>query len=233
MVGRIVVQLFAGQREDGGWSPFWAPDYSSLDATCFHLAQAEQLGISAADAAVQRALALLARRQRPDGSWEEDAEMADRAPHWVAPGVLEARLYLSANCGFWLAAWGDASEPAGRAADFVRAYLDAGGHMPSFAHTQWLSGGLWYRLRRWEEAEIVFSALAGHLADLPASSLAWLLSTLLLVGVQLDHPLLEHAASRLEQLQEPDGRWSSEDGPARDVHTTLEALRTFHLCRRS
>jgi hypothetical protein len=32
-------QLFQGQREDGGWSPFWASDYSSLDATCFHLAQ--------------------------------------------------------------------------------------------------------------------------------------------------------------------------------------------------
>lgn len=64
----VQAQVVADQREDGGWSPFWAPNYSSLDATCFRLAQAEQVGLTAADAAVQRALALLARRQRTDGS---------------------------------------------------------------------------------------------------------------------------------------------------------------------
>ncbi len=228
----VRLQLFAGQREDGGWSPFWAPNYSSLDATCFRLAQAQQLGISTADAAVQRALALLAHRQRPDGSWEEDAEVADLAPHWVTPGVLEARLYLSANCGFWLTVWADSREHAGRAANHLRGYQEDGGQMPGFVPTQWLCGGLWYSLQRWEEAESAFSAIASRLADLHASNLTWLLSTLLLAGVQLDHPLIQQAASRLEKLQEPDGHWSSEDGPAQDVHTTLEALHTIQLCRR-
>lgn len=76
-----------------------------------------------------------------------------------------------------------------------------------------------------------FSALARRLADLPASSLAWLISTLLLAGAPSDHPLVEQAAVHLELLQEPNGRWSSEDGPTRDVHTTLEALRALTLCR--
>lgn len=41
------------------------------------------------------------------------------------------------------------------------------------------------------------------------------------------------AGDLVEQaLQEPDGRWSSEDGPQRDVHTTLEALRVLDLCHR-
>src|SRR5579875_1706631 len=28
-------EMFAAQRGDGGWSPFWATEYSLLDATCF------------------------------------------------------------------------------------------------------------------------------------------------------------------------------------------------------
>lgn len=227
----VRLRLFADQREDGGWSPFWASDYSSLDATCFHLAQAEQLGITTTDAAVQRALALLAQRQRKDGSWEEDAEQAELAPHWVAPGELAARLYLSANCGFWLAIWADTSEHARRAADYLRGYLEFDGRMPGFRHTLWLSGGLWYRLGRWEEAGRAFGALAKSLQDLPSSSLAWLLSTLLLAQISTNHPLVEQAVIRLDQLQQPDGRWVSEDGPTHDVQTTVEALRAINLCR--
>ncbi len=41
----IVEDFCASQNGDGSWSPFWLPDFSSLDATCFHLAQAQQLGM--------------------------------------------------------------------------------------------------------------------------------------------------------------------------------------------
>ena len=198
-------------------------------------AQAEQLGLTPADAAIQRALAFLARRQRQDGSWEEDAQMAEQAPPWVAPGALAACLYLSANCGYWLAIWpdgADGADHARRAADYLRGYREPDGSLPGFRHTLWLSGGLWYRLGRQEDAESAFRTVASNLADMPASSLAWLLSTLLLAGVSSDHSLVEQAAGRLEALQEPDGRWSSEDGPKQDVHTTVEALRVLTLCRR-
>ncbi len=142
------------------------------------------------------------------------------------------QLGLTANCGFCLAVLSDQSEHARRAADYLGRYLDEEGQLPSFAHAQWLAGGLWYRLRS-PEAQRVFNALAQRLDDLPASNLAWLLSTLLLAGVPTDHPLIERAASLLEERQEPDGRWRSEDGPTRDVHATLEALRVLSLCHRT
>lgn len=143
----VISQLLAGQRDDGGWSPFWATDYSSLDATCFRLAQSEQLGINHSHAAVTRAVKFLAVRQQSDGSWEEDTAAAAGAPRWVKPGDVAARLYLTANCSFWLAMSG---EPAGatKAAACLQAHLDKNGHMPSFPHTHWLAAGVWYRLNR-------------------------------------------------------------------------------------
>lgn len=228
----VIQQLFAGQREDGGWSPFWAPGYSSLDATCFRLAQAEQLGVMVNEPATRYALAFLARRQRNDGSWEEEESVAALTPPWATPGDLAARLYLTANCGFWLAAFSDKPENARRASGYLQGYLDDEGHLPTFLHAHWLAGGLWYRLNWQEDAKSLFSYLAQRLPELPASNLAWLMTTLLLAGVLANDHLIGQAASLLEQSQEQDGRWPSEDGSGRDVHATLEALRALRLCGR-
>ena len=96
---KMVAQLFTGQRPDGGWSPFWVKDYSSLDATCFRLAQAEQMGLAESETAVMRAVDFLAQRQFPDGSWEEDKKVANYAPPWAKPGDLSARLFRRPTVG--------------------------------------------------------------------------------------------------------------------------------------
>ena len=90
-----------GQAPDGGWPAIWAGDVASVDATCFRLAELDDLGALHRPAA-RRALDWLAGRQRPDGTWEEDESLAGEAPPWARPGDPEARLYLTANAAFWL-----------------------------------------------------------------------------------------------------------------------------------
>jgi len=157
--------ILAGQRADGGWAPFWATDYSSVDATCFRLAQAEQSGIPPEHEAIQRGVHFLRDRQRDDGSWEEVVVMADVAPPWAKPGDLAARLYLTANSAYWLAKHLPQNAAAIRGAAVLRASLDESGLMPTFLHTHWLAAGAWYRLGQRELAERGLTTLPNHLDE--------------------------------------------------------------------
>ena len=228
-VPEFIQQFFRDQREDGSWVPFWAPFYSGLDATCFHLAQGEQMGLGVTELAMVRAALFLTGRQRPDGAFEEDAAVTDLAPDWVKPGELAAQLYLTANCGFWLTFFPQTKASAQLAARHVRSFLPPDGHLPTFLHTHWLAAGLFSRLKQVEPAERLLAFLTTRLPDLSGSSLAWLIVTLRLANWPVTAPLLVQAAALLNQLQQPAGNWQSEDGPGQDVHATLEALRAFSL----
>lgn len=222
-----IAQLLDGQRPDGGWPPFWAADYSSIDATCYRLAQADQMGIGLSEPAIGRALAFLAYRQRADGSWQEDAVVADQAPPWAKPGDDTATLYLTANAGFWLAVLAG-SKDGPQAADYLQSYLDVDGRLPSFRHTHWLAAALWHNVGRHDTAECVLTHLTSQLDQLSPANLAWLLVSLHRAGLPTEHPLLSAAATNLDGQQQPDGRWPADDGPAWDAHTTLEALRALN-----
>jgi hypothetical protein len=228
----VLSALFTGQRQDGGWPPFWAQDYSSLDATCFRLAQVEQLGITASESALQRAVDFLHLRQRSNGSWEEHHSVKESAPHWATPGNLAARMYLTANCGFWLVRLQGLSEGAENTAVYLRDHLKEDGHISSYLHAHWLAGSLWLGLGWKDLADLVFRYLETRLADLSASGLAWLIVSLRISGVPANLEMIETAVSLLETAQGEDGRWSSEDGEVFDVNATLEALRALKLCGR-
>ena len=106
----VLAKAEMGQAPEGGWPAFWGGDLASIEATCFRLAELDDLGALDRPPA-RRALAWLVGRQRPDGTWEEDEALADSAPPWAQPGDPEARLYLTANAGFWLAVGGPQAAP--------------------------------------------------------------------------------------------------------------------------
>jgi hypothetical protein len=107
------------------------------------------------------------------------------------------------------------------------------GRLSSFLHTHWLAAGAWYCLGDRESAERTLASLPDRLDEAtPASSLSWLITCLRMVGVSAAHPIIAQALSLLEQSQRADGGWTSDDGPSGDAHTTLEALRSLHLCSR-
>jgi len=228
----VIADLFSHQREDGGWSAFWADNYSSLDATCFRLAQAEQLGITESGTELLRAVNFLAQRQSADGSWEEDVRVASAAPPWARPGDLSAKLYLTANCGLWLALLSNPDNIASRAAEYLQTHLGPDGHLPSFLHTHWLAGGLWYKLNWQESARHIFEILSKRINELATNNLSWLITTMCAAGVPTSHSLVNKAASLLEQSQQDDGHWESEDGSSQNIHSTLEAMRALWLCGR-
>lgn len=175
---------------------------------------------------------MLERRQSGDGSWEEHLSVASLAPAWAKPGELASTLYLTANCGFWLAFINGECDGAHRAARFIQRHLTDQGTLPTYLHAHWLTAGLWALMSMKDEYRRVVAHLAHRIGDLHSSNLAWMIVTLRLAGVPANDPLLTQAISLLLRRQAENGRWPSEDGPAFDVHASLEALRALQLCDR-
>ncbi len=236
----VLEQIERGQTPVGGWPATPDGHVPSVDATCFRLAELDDLsGLSRPAAA--RALRWLVTRHRPDGCWEEDAALASSAPPWATPGDPDARFYLTACAGFWLAiADKDAREAdpdsakaslyadaAERAAAAIRDQIDDTGAWPGFLVSGWLAGAVLHRTGWFYEAARMFVLLGERVPAVSASDAAWLVAALRRAGVSPDDTLLVAARDRLSQTQRSDGSWESDDGPDFDVHATLTALRAL------
>lgn len=235
----VLAKAEIGQAGDGGWPAFWGSEVASVDATCFHLAELDDLGALGRPAA-RRALDWLATRQREDGTWEEDPTLAGSAPPWAKPGDPEARLYLTANAAFWLTVAGLDARAGGpldarvggvyagvvsAAAQAFLRVLSPDGTWPSFLVTGWLGAAVLYRQEYFYEAARMQIVLTDRLPGMSPADVAWLAAALRRVGVSNDDWLLVAARQLLTQTQRSDGGWPSDDGEAFDVHTTLAAIR--------
>jgi hypothetical protein len=235
-----------GQTRAGGWPALWGAHLASVDATCFRLAEIDDLGALGRPGA-RRALAWLASRQRPDGTWEEDEALAHDAPAWAQPGDPEARLYLTVNAAFWLVAGGpggssphpESDHPGWqphddehaamltRAAEAFRASLRPDGSWPSYLAAGWLGAALLYHLGWFYESAQIQVNLTQRVPELSAADCASMGSAMRRVGVAPNDWLIVAIRQRLRETQRTDGGWSSDDGAAFDVHATLSAIRAL------
>jgi hypothetical protein len=224
----VLARAEHGQTRGGGWPAHAGDDIASIDATCFRLAELDDLGAMDREPA-QRALTWLAGRQYPDGMWEEDLALARDAPDWAQPGNPEARLYLTANAGYWLAVGSRPStrhaEVVARATQAFRASLREDGSWPSYLVAGWLGGALLHHAEWFYEGAQVQVILADRIPEMSAADVAELAAAFRRVGMSQDDWLLAAARKRLTETQRTDGGWSNEDSDAMDVHTTLAAIR--------
>jgi hypothetical protein len=242
----VLIEAEAGQARHGGWPATWNGHVASVDATCFRLGELDDLGALGGEAA-RLALDWLAGSQQPDGTWEEDEELAPDAPPWARPGDPEARLYLTANAAYWLTVVAadavDAAvatapptsildtpiRPYGdevyRAAYAIRDSLRSDGTWPSFLVTGWLGAAVLHRQEMYYDAARMQLVLGERVAKMSPAEIAWMAAALRRVGVRPDDWLLVTARRRLAETQRTDGGWPSDDGEAFDVHTTLIAIR--------
>jgi hypothetical protein len=231
-------QIERGQTPEGGWPAKPGEPVASVDATCFRLAELDDLSGLGRPAA-RRALHWLIARQRPDGFWEEDRSLAGSAPPWATPGDPEARFYLTACAAFWLCVadadgrqtdlgtrspWADAIDGAANA---LRNQIDETGAWPGFLASGWLTGAVLHRIGWFYEAARIFVALADRTRTMSAADAASLAAALRRAGIGPDESIVVAARERLSQTQRPDGAWPSGDDVAFDVQTTLTALRAL------
>ncbi|MFC7530537.1 prenyltransferase/squalene oxidase repeat-containing protein [Actinoplanes sp. GCM10030250] len=229
----VVDRIASGQMPEGGWAASTEGSVPSVDATCFRLAELDDLG-GLRGPVVERALQWLATAQRGDGTWQENETLADQAPPWAMPGDPEATLYLTSVAGFWLTTAAVEADPyqsrslfgevLTSAAGWVASQLRPDGTWPSFLAAGWHAAVLLHQQQYFYESARVQLVLGERLSEMSPADVASMAAVLRRVNLG-DDWLLQNARKRLSETQRRDGGWDSNEGPLFDVNTTLTALR--------
>jgi hypothetical protein len=221
-------QVAALQNADGGW-PYRQEEGqpSSLAATHHALTWLAELGLRGDDTA-QRGLDFLLATQQADGSWREsDQILALKPPGWMSPDNEMANAYLTADSAYHLAVGRDAQLDAVTNACNYLYQLELEDQFPQ---TIWIMGAL-FTIAEGETSEVAQATRAYLEARLDdqwdASALAWMLNTYLNAGIAPSTPLLARARALLEQAQQPNGSFSSDDGDPFILDATIQAVRAL------
>jgi hypothetical protein len=230
-----VKALEALQNPDGGFPARQQPGApSSLDTTCYVLAELKDMPPLAGSPMASRAVSFLRRMQGVDGSWQEPAEVA--ASPWAQPDEPQAQAYLTANAVYTIFTLDpEHLDPVRRGIAWLKqALAGAEAVRGRYAQTLALAGAVCYRLDGPGSPEAVRWLRAALDQAQEAADLAWVLTCTLEAGV--GGPLLlpvVHGLERLAALQRSDGSWPGEAAFALEatldstLASTLAALRVF------
>ena len=145
------------------------------------------------------------------------------------PGDVAARLYVTANCGFWVAVTGLVQDAADDAAGYLSRQLDANGHLSSFPQAHWLAAALWRMQGMHDEAANALAYLQKRVPELSAGNLAWMILALREGGLPAADETVRAALIRMVELRDPAGHWPSDEGAGNAVHVTIEAIKSLQL----
>jgi hypothetical protein len=221
------------QNRDGGF-PFGMlkGNLSTVNETTVALWWMEELDLLSSVFA-QQAFGYLLSTQQADGSWDEDARIAQYdLPPWILLGDSKTRLYLSAYAAYWFAVGGYKHLPAFRKAlHYLIRNQDPSGRVHGYLHTTWIAAAVFLMAgeRYVTMANLALQALyARPLADWDDSQVAWALDCLSKAGLPQDHPFVEASLIELPNRQKPDGSWASEEGEDSALSATIQVLKVLH-----
>jgi hypothetical protein len=220
------------QNEDGGFPcGLQVGSPSSLERTHLSLWWLEELG-TLNSIEVDNAIEFLVRKQRDDGSWDENLALPRQClPPWIIPGDLLTILYLTAYSAYWLGVSGRREHPAFQEAlDYLIEYQDDTGEYLGYLHTTWLATSAFIMACDQYSSTANRGMLAlmdRPLSEYEASQLTWLLNCFSTAGMSRGHHVATHFLIKLRQMRRPDGSWASEDGDIHAVDSTIESLRAL------
>ena len=220
------------QNEDGGFPcGLQVGSPSSLERTHLSLWWLEELG-TLNSIEVDSAIEFLVRKQRDDGSWDENLALPRQClPPWIIPGDLLTILYLTAYSAYWLGVSGRREHPAFQEAlDYLIEYQDDTSEYLSYLYTTWLATSAFIMACDQYSSTANRGMLAlmdRPLSEYEASQLTWLLNCFSTAGMSRGHHVATHFLIKLRQMRRPDGSWASEDGDIHAVDSTIESLRAL------
>lgn len=220
------------QNTDGGFPFRMEPGLpSALNHTHGALLRMDELGMLGSPSA-KRAFEFTCNRQKDDGGWDENPRLTDcETPPWGTPGDTRARVYLTSQSAFWLAAGGYKGHPAfQKALDYLASHQEKSGRFQGFLHTTWIASSAFLmagdpNLKVVEKG--LEALLAVPLSEWVDSQISWALGCLGRAGLPRSHPFAEKILPTLVDRRAEDGAWASEDGEAQRVGATLEALKAL------